>query len=304
MTTTILFQDDFSTNGILDTDKWDFNRWQTQNNPSLLGLTQMRQSLPLAENGAARVRLDTWHDGSAFLGSEAITRQAFSLPGGNGGIAFEGKFRFEGTQGGMITGFFSLQDFPPGKNEALHDEIDYEILTTQLGKISTNVFANSADNINPKSIAVPANTFAEFHTYRMEWFPDHVSWFLDGTLIRTVTEHVPTQPQTLHLNLWGVPAHWGRNPGDPDGPPVGDPSFVPAKSASANQTYYFDVTSVKVEQLAAPSSDSVPSPTPPTHLVVFGDGYATTADQPLDVGLTASVLSNDTSSAPMHASLV
>ena len=60
MATTVLSQDDFSTNGPLNSANWDFNRWEAQNNPSYLGLTQMRQSLPLAQNGAARIQLDTW----------------------------------------------------------------------------------------------------------------------------------------------------------------------------------------------------------------------------------------------------
>lgn len=154
MTTTILFQDDFSTDGPLNFRNWDFNRWQQQNNPSFLGLTQMRQSLPLAQNGMARIQLDTWLDGKAFSGSEAITRLAFALPGNNGGVGFEGRFKFEGNQGGMIAGFFSYQVFPPGAVREPHDEIDFEILTTQLKKISTNVFANESDNINPKSIDV------------------------------------------------------------------------------------------------------------------------------------------------------
>jgi len=66
MTTTVLFQDDFSTNGPLNSANWDFNHWEPQNNPSYLGLTQMRQSLPIAENGMARIQLDTWLDGNAF----------------------------------------------------------------------------------------------------------------------------------------------------------------------------------------------------------------------------------------------
>ena len=255
MATTILFQDNFSTNGPLNPAKWDFNHWEQNNNPSYLGLTQMRQSLPVVENGMARIRLDTWLDGKAFSGSEAITIQAFTLPGQGGGLAFEAKLKFEGTQGGMIAGFFTFQQFPPGANRDIHDEIDVEILTTNLKKVSTNVFAQESLNktAHPLSIAVAPGTFADWHTYRMEWFPDHVSWFIDGSVIRTETNHVPTQPQQLHMNLWGVPGSWGPSPGDPNGPPVGDPSFKPATSASNNQTYFFDVTAVKVEQLPAPS---------------------------------------------------
>ncbi len=164
----ILFQDDFPSTGPLDT-RWDFNHWEAKNNPSYLGLTQMRQSLPRAENAMARIRLDTWNDGKSFLGSEAITREAFSLPGGGGGIAFECKFKFEGTQGGMIAGFFAYQAFPPGADRDIHDEIDFEILTTNLKKISTNVFAHETlqKTAHPMSFRCRAE-----HLLRFSYLPD------------------------------------------------------------------------------------------------------------------------------------
>lgn len=245
--TSILFQDDFATNGPLDATKWDFNHWSAVNNPSFLGLTQMRQELPFAENGMARIRLDTWLDGKAFSGSEAITNQSFNL--NNGGVAFEGKFRFESTQGGMITGFFTFQDFPEGDARNPHDEIDYEILTSQLDKISTNVFI-AAENSANYPISIPMTGLGDWHTYRMEWLPGMVRWFVDGTLIRTETEHVPVQPQQLHMNLWGVPTNWKESLGDPQGPTVGASNFVPAQSAAENKTYFFDVSSVRIEQLS------------------------------------------------------
>jgi hypothetical protein len=188
--------------------------------------------------------------GTPSAGREAITNQAFALPGNGGGIAFEAKLKFEG-QGGMIAGFFSYQQFPPGANRDIHDEIDIEILTTNLNKLSTNVYAHESGQktAHPQSIVVTPGTFSAWHTYRMEWFPDHVGWFIDGYLLRTDKDYVPTQPQQLHMNLWGVPGDWGPSPGDPGGPPIGDPNFTPATSASSNQTYFFDVTAVKVEQL-------------------------------------------------------
>jgi beta-glucanase (GH16 family) len=245
--TSILFQDNFSTNGPLDSSNWDFNHWSQVNNPSFLGLTQMRQSLPFAEKGMARIRLDTWLDGNAFSGSEAITKEAFELD--NGGVAFEGKFRFDSTQGGMITGFFTFQDFPPNVARNPHDEIDFEILTSQQAKISTNVFI-AAENSKDYPISIPMAELGDWHTYRMEWLPGMVRWFVDGNLIRTETEHVPVQPQQLHMNLWGVPTNWKQSLGDPQGPTVGASDFVPAKSAAENKTYFFDVSSVKVEQLS------------------------------------------------------
>lgn len=270
---TILFQDDFTVNGPLSSTNWKINQWYNNPNPSYLGQTQMRQTLPNAVDGVAKIRLDTFIDGNtpgkaaggpdngpnsfnSFQGSEAITKQAWQATASNG-IAFQGELRFQSTQGGMITGFFSYEQYPwPPTNHPTHDELDFEILTTQLAKISTNTFTNASGTDSPHSVPVPANAFQTFHTYRMEWYADSVLWFFDGQLLRTESrsQFIPNTPQELHLNLWGVPggpnpSQWGINPGDPTGPKVGDPSFQPAPTQGANQVYYFDVSHVKVEQL-------------------------------------------------------
>ncbi|TAJ88341.1 family 16 glycosylhydrolase [Reyranella sp.] len=252
--TTVLFEDHFSTDGKLNAASWDYNHWQATNNPSWLGLTQMRQELPDAQNGVARIRLDTWLDGNGFKGSEAITKEAWDLSGGS--VAFEGKFKFDSTQGGMIAGFFTFQQFPMGADRDIHDEIDYEIITSNPAKISTNVFAHETlkETAHPLSIAIPDGTTV-WHTYRMEWTASYVRWFVDGKEIRTETNHVPTTAQQLHLNLWGVPKNWGPSDGDKNGPPVGDPTFLPATSAAENKSYFFDVDYVKVERVATLMGD-------------------------------------------------
>lgn len=253
--TTVLFEDHFSTDGKLNSTSWDFNHWQANNNPSWLGLTQMRQELPDAQGGMARIRLDTWLDGNGFKGSEAITKEAWDLSGGS--VAFEGKFKFDSTQGGMIAGFFTFQKFPLGADRDIHDEIDYEIITSNPAKISTNVFAQETlkKTAHPLSLTIPDGT-TDWHTYRMEWTASYVRWFVDGKEIRTETNYVPTTAQQLHLNLWGVPTNWGPSDGDKNGPPVGDPSFVPAQNAGQNKSYFFDVDYVKVERVGTLMGDS------------------------------------------------
>lgn len=264
----VLFQDDFSVNGTLNAANWDYNHWSQNNNSSFLGQTQMRQNLPSAENGMARIKMDTYTppppdnpnaQSNSYYGSEAITTQAWDLTGG--ALAFEGKFRFEGTQGGMIAGFFSYEKFDIGKGNKVHDEIDFEIITSQMAKISTNVFKHQESG-TPQSIAVDGGLGID-HVYRFEWLPSVVRWFVDGKLIREDTQHVPTKPQQLHINLWGAPqtdppngGPWGKNPGDPTGPNITDPTLLLAKTPAENKSYYFDVDYVKVERLATLVGDS------------------------------------------------
>ncbi len=278
--TATLFQDDFAGSEMNPND-WVSNHWiEGPFNPSYLGLTQMRKDLPITVGGVAKFRLDTWlsdegGSGLAFSGSEAITQRAFDLT--NGGVAFEGKFSFNSTQAGMILGFFAFQQFDEGVTRNPHDELDFEILTAQLSKISTNVFLASENSAN-FPISTPMNgSFADMHTYRMEWLPGMVRWFVDGQLIRTDTEHIPVNPMQLHINIWGVPGsdkvskdgQWLQSLGDSLGPKLGDPAFVPPKDESGNQTYYFDVSAVRVYQLSTMLGDDAPNTLSGT---VNGDG--------------------------------
>jgi hypothetical protein len=259
---TVIFQDDFSVAGQLG-NSWDYNHWSQNNNPSYLGQTQMRQNLPDAENGMARIKMDTFNPPpggpNSYYGSEAITKQAWDV--GAGGLGFEGKFRFEGSQGGMIAGFFTYEQFPTGAVREPHDEIDFEIITTQMQKISTNVFKHQQTG-TPHSYAVDGGLGID-HVYRFEWLPSVVRWFVDGTLIREEVANVPTKPQQLHLNLWGAPqaggpngGPWLSNPGDPGGPPITDPTLLIAPNSAANKSYFFNVDYVKVERLATHVGDS------------------------------------------------
>ena len=206
----------------------------------------MRQNLPDAANGMARIKMDTFNPPpggpDSYYGSEAITKQAWDVSAG--GLAFEGKFKFEGAQGGMITGFFTYEQFPTGAVREPHDEIDFEIITTQMQKISTNVFKHQTEG-TPHSYAVAGGLGVD-HVYRFEWLPSVVRWFVDGTLIREEVANVPTKPQQLHLNLWGAPqaggpngGPWLSNPGDPGGPPITDPTLLIAPNFGTEQELLF-----------------------------------------------------------------
>ena len=211
----------------------------------------------------ARIKMDTFNPPpggpNSYYGSEAITKQAWDVSAG--GLGFEGKFRFEGAQGGMIAGFFTYEQFPTGAVREPHDEIDFEIITTQMQKISTNVFRHQTQG-TPHSYAV-ADGLGIDHVYRFEWLPSVVRWFVDGTLIREEVANVPTKPQQLHLNLWGAPQKggpnggpWLSNDGDPGGPPITDPTLLIAPTLAQNKSYFFNVDYVKVERLATQVGDS------------------------------------------------
>lgn len=238
--TKVLFADNFSADGQISASRWDFNHWNADpsKNGSFYGNTQQRQELPSAFGGVLRLRLDTYNpsdpNGNTFLGSEAITKQMFAV--GGAGIAFEAKARYVQDQRGIIGGFFTFAG--PADQ---HDEIDFEALSNNNTKIQTNIYhSEPLGEGHPISYPI-TGSLTDFHTYRIEWLPNMVRWLVDGKVVRQETKLVPDKPMAMHLNIWGPPSSWG----------TGDASLKAVGSAGQNKTYYFEVDSVKVEQLAS-----------------------------------------------------
>lgn len=233
-----LFIDEFSNNGPIDASRWNYNVWKPDGS-SYYGRTQQRQELPVAENGYLRLKLDSFNpsggpNNSTFFGSEAISLQKFDLK--SGGIAIEFVARFAQEQPGIVGGLFTF-----GGGGDHHDEIDFEGLSNHLDQIQTNVYKNEppgAGRAEQHQIPTP---ITDFNTYRVEWLPTKVRWFVNDELVRENTSHVPTMPQALHLNIWAPAQDWAY---------AYSSSLQAATSAGQNREYYFEVDSIKVDQLS------------------------------------------------------
>jgi hypothetical protein len=242
---------------------------------------------PTLSNNTARFALRTWDEAPnkkpeehAFLGTEAISTGAWNPT--TGGLAFEGRFKFSGdgnggglTQGGMILGFFSYDKNPTTDPKRLdfHTEIDFEVFTSNLknaglNQISTNVFNGSKiltirDTVHNTNVNIAYDPLSfpnsplptEYHTYRFEWFSSWINFYIDGKLLRTVTNPDslpdPAKDQRLHLNLWGQDTGIGYAYGDWSGNPVGDRSLGPARTAADAKTFYADFQAVHVDRLSS-----------------------------------------------------
>jgi hypothetical protein len=287
-----LFTDNFA-GSALDTSKWKplagghelkGMTWT----PSSVATYENGGGFPTVSNNTARFALKTWdpQGNHVFLGTEAITTQSWNPT--TGGLSFEGRFKFSGdgtgnqaalNQGGMIIGFFSYDINPttvPGKLD-FHTEIDVEVFTSNfknpaLNQVSTNVF-NGSKNLKiydpvhqvyvnyPPGIAMDPLSYkaplanSGYHTYKFEWFPGWINWYIDGKLLRTVTnpDSLPdsTKDQNLHLNLWGQDTGIGQAWGDWTGNRVGDPTLGPVDSQSQGKTYFADFQAVNVNRLSS-----------------------------------------------------
>jgi len=73
---------------------------------------------------------------------------------------------------------------------------------------SVKAFNHCPENPMRNCLAVPTSTtYAEWHTYTIDWTPDKLSFLVDGTVVGSTTSNIPSKP--LHWVLQG------ETPGSP-----------------------------------------------------------------------------------------
>jgi beta-glucanase (GH16 family) len=85
----------------------------------------------------------------------------------------------------------------------------------------TSVYENTG---NTSTQTVENFNALEFHNYKIEWFPDRISWYIDNIIIRNVyrnqTEKYPTRESRVVLSLWDGGQRepgttwWAKGPSD------------------------------------------------------------------------------------------
>jgi endo-1,3-1,4-beta-glycanase ExoK len=111
----------------------------------------------------------------------------------------------------MIRGSSLLSTFFTYKNGseltgAAWEEIDVEALGKNDGKgLQSNLITGNPRVTSEKVYNSPTSLADEYHTYRIDWTPEYVSWSLDGTEVRK-TEGGQcaelTNAHSLRFNVW------------------------------------------------------------------------------------------------------
>jgi hypothetical protein len=157
-----------------------------------------------------------------WKGAELITRQTFRFG------AFEARIR-AARGSGMITPFFLWKDGSerPG---ALWQEQDFEIFGRD-GQFQTQLMTPGKDGeVRTEHVWnhwLPVPAWERYYTYRMEWTPDALSFYIDGQLIRRETDKTefskfmnPAEAEAaqLRVSIWAGDWEWSSR---------FDPSAVP-----------------------------------------------------------------------------
>ncbi|MEO3997613.1 family 16 glycosylhydrolase [Mesorhizobium sp. CAU 1732] len=108
---------------------------------------------------------------------------------------------------GLNAAFFSYIGPTQGKP---HDEIDFEILLRDTGKVQTTTFVNGISGDGEigsgQNHDLPYPSDSDFIDYAITWTPDKIEYFINGELVRTIDEafRIPTNPQRIFFSLWGT----------------------------------------------------------------------------------------------------
>ncbi|KAG9831372.1 concanavalin A-like lectin/glucanase, partial [Aureobasidium melanogenum] len=113
-------------------------------------------------------------------------------------------------------------------------EVDFAFLTSDISKAwLTNEQTSYGSPYSTYSVAAPADANTAWHEYRLDWLPGASKFYIDGVLVQTITDNVPTTPGSWIWNNWSNGNAWTQ------GPPLAD-SVLKIRSIDA----YFNRTSV------------------------------------------------------------
>lgn len=138
---------------------------------------------------------------------------------------------------GMNSNFFTHIGAP---QNLPHNEIDFEFIV-QPGEgpvIQTNYFTNDVGK-NEELHPIVDNGL-EFHVYAFEWTPDHLRWFINGTLIREESHpDIPRPPQKIYFSIWstGTLTQWMGPLKYPDDPVVLEVDYVSFQPQNSGCTF-------------------------------------------------------------------
>src|SRR5882672_4645887 len=167
---------------------------------------------PVVFTGLALCALTTVAEAKPWKGAEMITQQTF-LYG-----AFEARI-LAAKGSGMITPFFLYKDGSEVAG-AEWEELDFEIFGKD-GRFQTQAMTPGTNGSQRTEHVVihdlPTLAWEHYYTFRMEWTPTALSFYVDGRLIRRETDTTVyaklmdpsrTEAMRLRVSIWAGDFDW------------------------------------------------------------------------------------------------
>ncbi|WP_138470291.1 family 16 glycosylhydrolase [Poseidonocella sp. HB161398] len=189
------FDDDFD---ILDPDFWyrsDFVLDATWND------TAWEESYVVSQSGEIILNFD-----STDTGGKSYTGAEMQSLGFYGYGTYEVEMTAAGVSG-VVSAFFLYTGDYFGADT--HNEIDFEFLGDDTTVVNINYYYGDEKLGGDGSIQIPLGFDAAegMHTYRIEWLPDSIRWYADGTLLfeitsETATVPIPDEDMKIYASIW------------------------------------------------------------------------------------------------------
>jgi len=139
-----------------------------------------------------------------YYGAELYSNETFKYG------RFEAKMKMAFASGCVSSMFLYYNDSWKG-NGKIWNEIDIEVLGKDETGFQSNIITGSAESRTMSETMHKTSTppDSEYHTYLIEWTPEHVLWIVDGKVLRetklgAAKEQVEdlVEKQSLRFNLW------------------------------------------------------------------------------------------------------
>jgi len=194
------FSDNFS-GGTLDRTKWFVDTGRAPGN--IEGVNQGTLSADHVDLSTGMLRLTLTQSVSGKLarsvGAEIRSKQLF----GYGTYVWMARAassaaapRAPGSAAsGSVTDFFNFI------NDS-ESEIDFEYQGQSPSTLEMTNYSTVAKSQSTSSPVPGADQ--DFHEYKFVWSADRIEFFVDGKLVSTHTEHIPSAPAAAMINLWGT----------------------------------------------------------------------------------------------------
>jgi beta-glucanase (GH16 family) len=194
------FTDDFS-GGTLDKTKWFIDTGRAPGNISGINQGTLSADHVDLSTGMLRLKLTQKVSGplATSIGSEIRSKQLFgygtyvwiaraastsALPRGTGSAV-----------SGTVTDVFNFIDDSKS-------EIDFEYQGQTPSTLEMTNYSTVSQS-QSTTTAVP-NADSSFHEYKYVWSAAKIEFYVDGNLVSIHTEHIPSAPAAILINLWGT----------------------------------------------------------------------------------------------------
>lgn len=94
-----------------------------------------------------------------------------------------------------------------------NQEVDFAFLTRDPSMVHlTNEQVATDSPVSSFEYPAPPDATTAWHEYRLDWYNDHTAYFIDGVLIKNITENVPSEPGYWIWNHWSNGNSWTQGP--------------------------------------------------------------------------------------------